>query len=146
MIKGWGRVAASGLLAAAVLSSAGCADGEADAKASPSPSPSVSMLPTTVPAAAQEFQGDLRELQIAGCPADCGPELVEVYENAKLLRKTMRDSGARLGTFTEAYRIIGELEKGFIVYGDGEDSEATRPLVLGPAHELTRWLKANPVE
>ncbi|MGW0562897.1 hypothetical protein ACWDZ4_20315 [Streptomyces sp. NPDC003016] len=146
MTKGWGRTAASALLAAAVLSTAGCGGGEADAKTPASPSPSVSKLPATVPEAARLYQEDLRELQIEGCPADCGLELTEVYNNAALLRKTMRESDAPLGTFTGAYRAMDALTKGYVLHGQGEDTESTRPLVLGPAYELNDWLTQNPVE
>ncbi|MEU1895708.1 hypothetical protein [Streptomyces pristinaespiralis] len=141
----WGKTAVGVMVAAAVMVTSGCG-GEAEAKKpAASASPSVTATAPTLEESVRHYQDDMRDLNVQGCPADCGKELSEVYNNALSLRKSMNDSEAAPGTFTEAYRLIDELQQGYIVGADMSE-EAGRPLVLGPARELNTWLNEHPVE
>jgi hypothetical protein len=142
----WGRTAAGVLLAAAVMSTSACgADSEADAKPQAKQSKSSVTPAQKLRKAAEKYTDDLDELEMAGCPTDCGPDMADVYDNALGVRNAMQDSDARTGTFTVPLQLINTLEKGFIVYGQSGDSESSRPSVLGPAYKLRQWLDDNPV-
>ncbi|WP_167163162.1 hypothetical protein [Streptomyces sp. MBT27] len=145
MIMGWGRTAGILLAAAAVFTVAGCG-GDASAEAEPSSAATGSARPAgpTLAEAERMYQEDIGALRVSGCPASCGREIVEVYNNALLVRKLMRDdTTVRAGAYAEAYRLIDLVEQGFILR-QGVDNESTRAPVLSPAYELSRWLKTHP--
>uniref|UniRef100_UPI003F490DBB hypothetical protein n=1 Tax=Streptomyces sp. CA-136453 TaxID=3240050 RepID=UPI003F490DBB len=144
MIMGWGRAAGILLAAAAVFTVAGCG-GDASAEAEPaSVTGSTRPAGPTLAEAERTYQDDLDALRVSGCPASCSRDIVEVYNNALLIRKLMRaDTTVGAGAYAEAYRLIDQLEKGFILR-QGVDNETTRPQVLSPAYELSRWLKTHP--
>ncbi|MFB8025967.1 MULTISPECIES: hypothetical protein [unclassified Streptomyces] len=144
MTMGWRRGAAMMLAAVAVAGVSGCGSdggGEAESK----PSASASSAGPTLEEAVGTYQSDLSALRTDGCPSPCGPELVEVYQNSQMVRKQMNASGAAPGVFTEAYALMDDIQRGFISRG-GQDTEAARALVLGPANDLDQWLKDNPIK
>ncbi|WP_331758798.1 hypothetical protein OH782_42350 (plasmid) [Streptomyces sp. NBC_01544] len=148
-IKRWGKTVAGALLTAAVMTAVSGCGGEADANTKKPPawngSPTPSLRGATLVDAARIYREDLQELTLAGCPADCGAELTEVFNNALLLRDRMQKSGAPQDTYAEAYRLIGNLEKGYISSVKLGEEESRAP-VLGPARELNDWLRGHPVQ
>ncbi|MFC8640068.1 hypothetical protein ACFUC2_04830 [[Kitasatospora] papulosa] len=141
MTMGWGRTAVVVLAAVTVAGVAGCG-GKADAESKPSVSPAASG--PTLAEAVVAFQDDLAALNLEGCPSPCGPEIVEVYNNAQMVRRQMNESDAAQGVFTEAYALMDDIQQGFNARG-GQDTAASRALVLGPARDLDQWLSDHPV-
>ncbi|MFG2432995.1 hypothetical protein [Streptomyces sp. NPDC048590] len=144
----WGKAAAGVLLVAAAMAAmSGCAE-ETDTAATkketpPSPSPTVSWRSATMQDAARMFQEDFQELTSVGCSTDCGPELVNLFNDARLLTELMQESGAPEGTYDKPIRVFTKLEKGFTTAAK-LSGKARLPPMLGPAHELNDWLETNP--
>ncbi|MEU9063950.1 hypothetical protein AB0D13_35105 [Streptomyces sp. NPDC048430] len=137
------------LAAAAIATMSGCG-GKADASAGknepvPSASPTESWHSATLQDAARMFQEDFQGLATVDCSADCGPDLVKMFNDAHLLTELMKESGAPEGVYDEPLRLFGGLEKGFTTAA-GLSGEARLPPMLGPARELNNWLKTNPVQ
>ncbi|MFI5806023.1 hypothetical protein [Streptomyces sp. NPDC051561] len=140
MVKGW-RAAATLTFAAVSISGVSGCGGQADAS---------TKKPTqTVQQAWGIFEADLDELETVGCPPDCGPELDEVAENARALRKAMTADTARASMvelegasfWSEAYGYLDSIEDG---HAWGE-AKVYHPMVFGPARELKRWMAAHPL-
>jgi hypothetical protein len=143
MTKQWG-VAVGGVLAAATMIGVTACSGSSPGGTTATPTAAVSPQGSTLAQAVERYQGTVQELQTDGCPAECGPKLSEVYNAAQLLRKTMNESGAAPGTFSEPYLLIDQIQAGFIT-GSQLGEKEKRPLVLSPAYKLDDWLDMNPI-
>ncbi|WP_208874824.1 hypothetical protein [Streptomyces sp. PBH53] len=139
----WGKAAAGALLAAAMMTTSACG-GDAEAGNKPAASPSV----PSVTAAAETFQDAVVEFDSTdGCPqatGECWDKMQAIAEPAGELRKAMNaDAKAGPEFYSPAYALLDKIEEGMSV---GSDTFTNRPLVLGSAHELSRWLDEHPVQ
>lgn len=147
----WGKAAGALVLAAVVAGVSGCSG---DTEASGDTKPSTPAAPS-LSAATATFQDAVATHGSGGCPSKepgtCWEQMQTLIEPARALRKAMN---AHPGTgpefWTEAYALIGKMEKGVAV---GEDqgggitnTTSNRVDVFGSAHDLSDWLDAHPVE
>jgi hypothetical protein len=126
--------------AVVVLGAAACG-GQTEAKPEAKASPTA----PSVTEAREAFQGDLRRLQIAGCPPDCTTDLQQISHYAGELRKAM-NADPKVGAefYSPAYALIDKIQTGARAV-DGT-VESQRPQVLGPAHDLSDWLDEHPTQ
>ncbi|MFE4693051.1 hypothetical protein ACFRH6_23795 [Streptomyces sp. NPDC056749] len=136
------------LAASAMTVMSGCGDVDAavgEKESAPSASPSPSWHSATLQDAARMYQEDFQALTAVDCSADCGPDLVRIFNAGLLLKDRMKESGTPEGVYDEPIHLFGELEKGFTAAA-GMSGEARLPPMLGPARELNNWLTTNPVQ
>jgi hypothetical protein len=150
MIKGWGAAASITLAVVAMMGVSGCAgDAEADAKKSPAAAataPSFSKASKAFQDVAGTMYLDSECTKEAGT---CWDKMTTAVKSARTLRKAMNSEKSVGPEFwTEAYTLIGTMEKGYALGEDlgAEDFSSNRPDVFGSAHQLSRWLDEHPIQ
>lgn len=104
---------------------------------------SVPVIPTVAQAKAA-YDQHLDALSVSGCPTDCTADLQKVIALTGDLRKAMNADKAGPAFWSGAYVHMDTMDRGATTAGQALNT--FRPLILGPAHDLQRWMKAHPAQ
>ncbi|MEU2950926.1 hypothetical protein ACIOUE_07085 [Streptomyces xanthochromogenes] len=130
------------LAVVALVGVAGC-DGE-KAEAEPAKATAPTPQVPTVAAAKAAFDEYFNSFTIRGCPEDCTADLQKIISLTHDLRKAMNADKAGATFWSGAYVHMNAIDRGATTAGQALDQ--FRPLILGPAHDLQRWMTAHPAQ